>query len=405
MPTFELLATGEELMSGALVDTNTAWLSQELCALGLEPGRFVTVGDVPADIVAALRESAGRAAVVVVTGGLGPTSDDWSREAAAEAFGLTLYQDDVAWAQVQDRYRSRGREPTALCHKQATFPVTSTILENRWGTAPGFSMEANGTLFFFLPGVPFEMKAMYAHHLTPTLQARFALAPRQTVVLRCIGLPESQAAAQMEGFDHPGVVIGYRAAMPEVHVKLHIAPGADADAAVVDAQRRLGTRVFGVNCGPLAEVMGERLRARGETIATAESCTAGRLAAALTARAGASDYMIGGAVVYANAEKVRQCGVDPDTLNAHGAVSEAVARQLAEGIRARVGTTWGLATTGIAGPGGGTPEKPVGTVHIAVAGPTGTLHRALLLPGDRERVMAFTVGLALDLLRKAMGPT
>ena len=167
-------------------------------------------------------------------------------------------------------------------------------------------------------------------------------------------------------------------------------------------RERLGDVIFGVDCGSLAEVIGQHLRRRQETVALAESCTAGRISAAIGAIPGASDYLLGGGVVYANAEKVRQCGVDPALLAEHGAVSEAVARAMAEGIRARTGASWGLASTGIAGPTGGTPEKPVGTVHLALAGASGTVHRKLHLPFDRERVLTFTVGGALDVLRRAI---
>jgi nicotinamide-nucleotide amidase len=405
MPRFEVVSQGEELLSGSTVDTNAGWICHELAQLGLEPGRVAVVGDVLTDIRDVLAEAAARAPLVVCTGGLGPTSDDLTSEAAALAFGQDTELKEDALAQIVERYRSRRREMPPANRKQAVLPVRAKVLENRLGTAPGFSMEEEGSLLFFLPGVPFEMKAMLQEHVIPAARARFGIPPRRTVVLRCMGIPESVAAQKMEGFEREGIVVGYRASLPEVHVKLHLAPGIDAAPLIADVRARLGDVIFGVDCGPLAEVVGQHLRRRGETVATAESCTAGRIAAGLGAIPGASDYLLGGAIVYANAEKVRQCGVDPDVIATHGAVSEPVARALAEGIRTRIGSTWAIGVTGIAGPTGGTPEKPVGTVHLAIAGPSGTTHRRVQLPYDRERVLLFSVGAALDLLRRAIEAT
>lgn len=401
MPHFDVVSQGEELVSGALVDTNAAAICRELGALGFEPGRITVVGDSLADIRDVLREAAARSEVVVCTGGLGPTSDDLTSEAAAAAFGLEIAENPLALEQIVALYSARRRPMPPANRKQALVPVGATILENRLGTAPGFALSVP-SLLFFLPGPPFEMEAMLREHVLPAIRERFALPPRRTALLRCIGIAESVAAEKMEGFARPGVVIGYRAALPEIHVKLHLDPGIAEEPLVAEARERLGDVVFGVNCGPLAQVVGEALARRGETVAVAESCTAGRLAAAITAVPGASAWFPGGALVYANAEKIRQCGVDPAVLEAEGAVSEAVARQLAEGVRARVGATWGLAITGIAGPGGGTPSKPVGTTHFALAGPEGTRHRRFHLPFDRERNLSFSVGAALDLLRRAL---
>lgn len=398
---FDIVSQGEELVSGQGVDTNAAWLCAELGALGLRPGRITVVGDTQAEIEDVLREAAGRAQVVVCTGGLGPTSDDLTRDAAAKAFGMPLFESAEALLQVEALYRSRGREMPVKNRVQALLPTGATLLENQWGTAPGFRVDTQGCSLFFLPGVPHEMKGMAKEHVLPQILARFALPPRRTVFLRCVGLAESIAAERMDGFERPGVVVGYRASFPEVQVKLHLEPGVEADALIADARQRLGDYVFGVDTGNLAEVVGGMLRARGETVATAESCTAGRITAMLTEIAGSSDYVLGGAVVYSNEEKTRQAGVDPALIAAHGAVSEEVARALAEGIRARTGATWGIGITGVAGPGGGSAEKPVGTVHMAVAGAE-TVHRKWRFPYDRPRNLQASAAMALDLLRRAM---
>jgi nicotinamide-nucleotide amidase len=407
---FDVISQGEEIVSGVVVDTNASAICRELGALGLVPARITTVGDTFADIRDVITEAARRSVVVVCTGGLGPTTDDLTSEAAAAAFGLGIEENPVALAQIVERYASRKRPMPPTNRKQAVLPIGATVLENRLGTAPGFCIDtariagasSPGTLLFFLPGPPFEMNAMLKEHVIPAVLERFSIPKRRTVVLRCIGIAESVAGEKMAGFERPGVTIGYRAALPEIHVKLHLEEGVDAGPLIAEARERLGDVVFGVDTGPLAEVIGRALAARGETLAVAESCTSGRLAAAITAIPGASEWFLGGALVYSNAEKVRQCGVSEQTLAAHGAVSEATARELADGLRARMGASWVLSVTGIAGPGGGTPEKPVGTVHFALAGPGGTRHRHVRLPYDRDRNLAFSVGTALDLLRRTL---
>jgi len=405
MTRFDIVSQGEELTSGSTVDTNAAWIAAELRPLGLEVARVSVVGDDLDDIRTVLFEAAARSPVVICTGGLGPTTDDLTTEAAGLAFRRVLYEDATALEQVESRYRSRNRVMPPANRKQAVLPVGAVILENHWGTAPGYRLDVEGASLFFLPGVPSEMKKMFAAYILPDLTQRFAIPPRRTILLRCLGLPESEADQRMEGFARPGVTVGYRAHLPEIHVKLHVEPGVAVDELIAEARARLGDFVFTVDGGPIAEVVGTLLNARGATVATAESCTGGRIGAALTAVAGSSEYYLGGAVVYSNAEKTRQCGVPADLIEAEGAVSEPVARALAEGIRERVGSTYGIGVTGIAGPGGGTPEKPVGTVHIAVAGPDGITHRRLRLPFDRERVQSMSAALAMDLLRRRLDGT
>ncbi len=402
MVRFEIISQGEELVSGTTSDTNATFMCAAFKERGFTPGRITVVGDELAGIRDALAEAVRRVPVVVCTGGLGPTSDDLTTEAAGLAFGLAIAEHPVALAQVKARYASRNRPMPPANQKQAILPAGATLLENHWGTAPGYRLDVSGTVVYFLPGVPSEMRRMFDTYVLPDLALRYTLPPRRTIVFRCVGLPESEAAQRMDGVERPGVTVGYRASLPEIHVKLHLDDGVDAAPVVAETRARLGEFVFTVDGGSLAEVVGKRLAARGETVATAESCTAGRIAADLTTIAGASAWFIGGAVVYANSEKMRQCGVSTVMLAEDGAVSEAVARALAEGIRTRSGASWGIAATGIAGPDGGTKEKPVGTVHIAVAGGSGTWHRRLQLPFDRARNLQMTTALALDLLRRQL---
>ncbi len=410
----EILSQGDEIVQGLTVDSNAAEIAQAVTSLGLPVGRHGSVGDDPAAIAALLFEASERATEIICTGGLGPTDDDHTADAAALAFGRPLVEDPSALAQVRARYSAFGKDLDVTGRRQARIPAGARVLENRWGTAPGFVLEAWPARLWFLPGVPREMRKMLAHHVLPALEARY---PGGTlgrlVTVRCIGLAESRAQLRLRGMTVPGVRIGFRAELPEVQVKLRFDRSVEPEAVdlyVAEVLVRLGSAVFVVedsavpgSGGSIEEVVGRALLAKGETVATAESCTAGRLAAALTRKPGSSAWMLEGAVVYSNEAKERLGGVPHDLLVEHGAVSEPVARALAEGIRDCSGATWGLATTGIAGPSGGSEEKPVGTVHVAVAGPDGTHHRQLRLPGARVQVMQRAVAGVLMLLWRQLG--
>jgi len=400
-----LLAQGNELTTGQTVDTNSNWIAGQLFDLGIEVTRIITVPDDLDQLVEVLADAARRAPIVISTGGLGPTRDDLTADAVSRAFDRPLALDDTAMAQVVARYRSMGRVMPEINRKQAVLPAGSTVLENRWGTAPGFSVQVDGTHMFFLPGVPREMRKLMEHAVLPRLHAAFALEPPRRRIVRVIGLGESDIETRLTGLEVPGMQVGFRTKMPENQVKLRFdrsVTEAAIEDAIAQVRARIGWRAFGVDTGDLGEVVGQELAARGQTVALAESCTAGRVAAWLGQTPGASRYLIEGAVVYANAAKMRACAVPEQMLIDHGAVSEPVARQLAEGIRQRAETTWGVGITGIAGPGGATPDKPVGTVHIAVAGPTGVHHRRLRLPGDRSRVQSLSAAAALAMLFRSV---
>lgn len=403
-----LLAQGNELTTGLTVDTNSNWLAGRLWELGIEVRRVITAPDRLEDLVEILSQAAALAPIVVSTGGLGPTRDDLTNEAAARAFGRPLHLDEVALAQVKARFEAFKRPMVDANRKQALLPEGATVLENLWGTAPGFAVDApSGARLYFLPGVPREMKPMFDAHVAPDILRRGEIQAPTTVTLRVLGVPESVLEERMRGLELPGLEIGFRTMLPENHVKLRFEPQVGAEArglAVARARALIGWRAFGVDTGDLAHVVGQALAGRGDTLALAESCTAGRLAAWVASVPGASRYLLEGAVVYSDEAKVRTCGVDEADLRAHGAVSEVVARQLARGIRARAGATWGLGITGIAGPGGGTPEKPVGTVHVALAGREGDVaHRAYHFPGDRERVQLLSAAAALAQLWREVG--
>ena len=295
--------------------------------------------------------------------------------------------------------------------KQAWLPRGCTRLDNDWGTAPAFAVEQGACTLVFLPGVPREMKALWAHRVLPLVSARFDLKPGLLVTLLTTGIGESNLQERIGHYTEPGVVLSYRTRLPENHIKLRFAPGTSTErieAVLAAMHERIGSPVFAVERpgqegGSLPATVASLLTQAEQTLSVAESCTGGLVASQLTTLPGASAWFIEGAVTYANAAKVRTLGVSQATLDEHGAVSQPVAEQMAAGMRERTGTTWALATTGIAGPGGGTAAKPVGTVHIALAGPDGrNHHRQVHLGGDRTRIQALTAGAALDLLRRAL---
>ncbi len=409
MPTVAIISQGDEVLTGQTVDTNAAWLSEQATALGLTVVRHLTLGDDLSALTEGLRQAAALADVVLCTGGLGPTTDDLTAEAVALAFDAPLALDAQALEQIEAMYRRFRRAMPEANRKQAMLPSGSTRIDNPWGTAPGFHLRAAASWLFCMPGVPFEMKKMFRASVVPALAASLSLQPRRQIVLHTTGQGESNLQQLLTGLSHPGVTLSYRAMVGHNQVKLIASPelpDAELAAFADEATARLGTCVFArtapgdAHFPTLVSTLAERLAEAGHTLATAESCTGGQLAAACTSLSGSSTWFLEGAVTYSNAAKVRQLGVQPATLEAVGAVSEAVARQMAEGMRARSGATFALSTTGIAGPTGGTGAKPVGTVHIALAGPAGTAHQALHLPGDRAAIQRRTVAAALDLLRR-----
>jgi nicotinamide-nucleotide amidase len=410
----ELLVTGDEIVRGAVVDTNSGWLLQRLTLAGVRVRRVVAVGDVREDLFAALQEGARRSELLVISGGLGPTSDDLTAEIAAEAAGVGLRRDEASLARLHARWAARGRTlpPPPAVERQAMVPEGAEALANDEGTAPGFRLRLGGADCFFFAGVPREFRHLCERHLLPAVAARRGVA-LATRTLRCFGLTESELDARLLAFaTGRGLRLGLRAAFPEAWATLAAegaTPEAAAgmlDSAVQDAQTLLEDACFSTRGESLAEVVGRLCVAGGATLAVAESCTGGLLGAALTAVAGSSRYFLGGALTYANEEKTRQLGVPPALLAEVGAVSGEVASAMAEGIRARTSATHALAITGVAGPGGGSAEKPVGTVWIGLAGPGGSSAVPYRFARtSRDDIRAASVAAALDLLRRELqGP-
>ena len=393
-----IISTGEELLTGETTDTNSAWIAENLWAAGIDVVCMLTVGDRLQDLHWALEQATAQASVVFMTGGLGPTVDDRTSEVIGQWMGDSLVLHDDALAQISDRYAARGRPLNDANRKQAWLPSTAQLLENRWGTAPGFMVSKDGVRVFCFPGVPLEMKKMFGVHALPVLHPG---AGPQLVRIRTFGCAESRLSEMLDGVDLGSASLGFRAHIPEVQVKLRFPPETATShvSDVVDRVHQVLHRwTYNIDGGDLAETVVSELKQAGETLCLAESCTAGMTAAWLADVPGSSAVLDRGIVSYSNQAKMDLLGVSEETLSVHGAVSEPVARQMALGAREMADTTWGLSLTGIAGPGGGSDAKPVGTVHIAVAGPMGVVHQHAVIPGARAQVRKRAAGAVLSLL-------
>lgn len=420
-----LLTIGDELLSGDIVDRHKAWLGQRCRALGVEVIGARSVRDREGEIVAAMHAAATEAEICLISGGLGPTSDDLTIPSAAKAAGVELVRNQELADRLEAFFSSRGRALVEANLKQADLPAGATILANPIGTAAGFALELKapgsdqGCWLYAMPGVPRELHQMMREQVEPRLRERFELRPVARRVYRALGRGESsvqeavnavidQARARSKGL--AAMFVHYRARYPEVSLILEATPDAQGNAASpeelasLDAPLReaVGPALYAIGDdeGPpeLAPLLVQTLSERGLTLATAESCTGGGVGEAITAVPGSSSVFLGGVIAYANAVKTAQLGVPAEILEAHGAVSEPVARAMAEGARRVMSSDLAVATTGVAGPSGGSKDKPVGTVDVAVAGPKGTHYKRLRLFGKRETVRRATVQWALKLV-------
>lgn len=409
----EILCVGTELLLGNILNGNARWLAEQLATLGVPHHRQLVVGDNRERLIAAVREAAGRCRLLITTGGLGPTPDDLTTEAIAAAFDTPLEEDPEAWADIQAKLAQRGRTPSPSVRRQALIPRGASLLPNPTGTAPGviWSPRPGFTVMTF-PGVPSEMQAMWRQTAAPWLrQTDVPVGVFASRMLRFWGVAESALAEQVAdllALENP-TVAPYAGSG---EVKLRLTARADDEAAArallapveAEIRARTGAHYYGTDDDSLASVLLAALRRRGETLAVAESCTGGGLGAALAAVPGASDVFLGGVISYANSLKRGLLGVPAELLERHGAVSDPVACAMAEGARRISGSTWALAVTGIAGPGGGSDAKPVGLVHIALSGPDGTDSTAVRFGSSRGRawIQTLTVGEALDRLRRRL---
>jgi nicotinamide-nucleotide amidase len=408
----EVLTIGDELLLGFTIDTNGAHLARELAALGIEVPRRVTVRDDAGEIASAVREALDRTGAVVTTGGLGPTSDDHSKAAVAALFGREMRLDEAHLAWMEERWRTRFNRPLPASNRaQALVPDGARVLKNNHGSAPGIWLEdEHGRWVAMLPGVPREMRGMLADTLLPLLRARAGDTVVRSRTLRTTGVAESLLADWIGAMDSgfPGLDLAYLPGVDGVDLRLTSRgrSAAEAERALEEAsgrlRERIGLAVYGEDDTDLAAVVLDLCRARRLHVAVGESCTGGLVGARLTAVAGSSDVVRGGVVAYHNDVKVALLGVDPVDLATHGAVSEPLVRQMASGARQATSAEIGLGVTGIAGPSGGTPDKPVGTVWIAADVEGEVRSVGLRLWGDRDEIRRRAAQAVLDLVRRAL---
>ncbi|MEE4358706.1 MAG: competence/damage-inducible protein A [Desulfococcaceae bacterium] len=406
----EILSTGDEIRSGSLVDSNSAWLSRKLEERGITVSRHSCVGDDIPMLVSVFREIGARAHIAMVTGGLGPTTDDLSAEAAGKAAGLPLLLNETALCTVRKYFSSRNREMPASNRKQAMLPRGADMLPNSAGTAPGFAMQIGKCRFFFMPGVPSEMRRMFREQVLPRLEEMQGdnREIHQIQSISTFGMPESAVGELVKDLPDifPHIRLGLRAKFPEIQIRLYgrhdsrVRLQKEMEAAQTWVREKMGTRVFSGRGESMEAVVGRLLREKNATLALAESCTGGLIASRITDVAGSSEYFLFSAVTYSNEAKMRVLGVKSETLEQYGAVSEETVKEMAEGAGKLADADYGIATSGIAGPDGGSEEKPVGTLCVGLAGPDGIKSfRFLMKFADRSMNKSMFAMKALDLLR------
>jgi nicotinamide-nucleotide amidase len=404
----EMICTGEEVLSGQIVDTNAAWFANAMMDIGVETQHRVTVGDRLEDLVAVFRERSHHADVILVNGGLGPTSDDMSAQAMALAKGETLVE-NAQWRQtLEDWFSRHNREMPKSNLKQAMLPESAIMVDNPVGTACGFRVKLNRAWLFFTPGVPSELKHMVHEQFIPFIKSEFSLDNQSSIKkLLTLGQGESAIGDVLSELLLPeGISFGYRSFMPYIEVKI-FARGQKAinqlDSLTMQVKQALGAVVVAEDKPSLAAEIHSRLFQSGFSLSVAESCTGGMIASQLIDFPGSSSYFQHGLVTYSNESKVKVLGVAPQILDDHGAVSIATVEAMAKGARQLLDSDFALATSGIAGPDGGTEEKPVGTVAIALVTKYGVYSQMVKLPRrSRELVRSLTTAIALDMLRRAL---
>ena len=405
-----ILTIGDEILIGQTIDTNSAWMGRALNDTGAEVRQIISLSDTYADIIAALEGAVGAADVVLLTGGLGPTKDDITKKALADFLGVDMYFDEPTWTRIQRLFAQWGRPTTDAHREQCYMPVGTKILPNKMGTAPGMWFEHRDTVLVSMPGVPYEMKYLMTHEVLPRLAARF---PSVTAIahrtLLTIGEGESRIAERIQQFENDlpeHISLAYLPNLGQVRVRL---TGRGEDAAALDQQldakraeleAQLSDLVYGYDEDSIEHHVQALFVARGLSFGTAESCTGGNVAARLVTVPGSSRYFGGGVVAYSNRLKQQLLDVPADTLETEGAVSEATVRSMAENGVRRLGLDVVLGISGIAGPGGGTESKPVGTIWMAVSNGKTTQTRLLRAGKDREKNIQYATNHALNLVRQ-----
>lgn len=406
----EIIAVGSEMLTQPKVDTNSLWLADQLSLLGVELTRKCVIGDDRDRLADAVRTALDRTPIVIVTGGLGPTEDDVTREAVAQALIRRLLLSDSVLKGIEDRFARFGRKMAEINRRQAFLIEGSEILENPNGTAPGQWIDLPGKMLMLLPGPPGELKPMFENHCMQRLRDRLPPRHLRTRFFRVAGMGESDVDQLIAPAytPYPSVATTILASIGDIQVLLRAfsAVPEEAEALVDEVGRKiedlLGERIYSSDGSPLEIVLGRMLREKRATLAVAESCTGGMLGARITQAAGSSEYFLGGFQVYGKAMKTRLLGLDDRLVEQYGVVSEEVAKAMAESARDRTGATYALSVTGEAGPESSSPGIEPGTVWIGVAGPEGVKAKMIRMPGDRERVRKFAVQTALNLLRLSL---
>ncbi len=405
----EIITIGDEILYGQILDTNTQWISLELDKIGIKTVRKSSVGDQREEIVQILEEANKRADIVFITGGLGPTKDDLTKKILADFFNCPLAYHPEALTDVTDFFAKRGRELSDINRDQALLPTKCTFIPNKQGTAPAMWFNEQDTVWISMPGVPFEMKAIMETEVLPRIATHFQLPVIVHQIRKVVGIGESYLSDLIQDWELQLPVHLKLAYLPSLGiVKLRLTGFGkdkaqlhqDIEAEFEKVMPLIKGFVFGREKDELASVVGQLLVSNHATLAVAESCTGGYLAHQFTQHAGSSTYFQGGIISYANAVKVDQLGVSQEILDLDGAVSETCVKAMAAGARKHLGTTYALATSGIAGPDGGTEEKPVGTIWIALAHPSGVIARKLTQGGTRIQNIHLSSLTAINLLRR-----
>jgi len=406
----EIITIGDEILIGQIVDTNSAWIGEQFNMNGIEIIQITSVRDNHEHIKEALQSAESRVDLVVITGGLGPTKDDITKKVLCDYFNTELVFHQPTLDHIIDRFNLRGIDINKLNRDQALLPASCTILPNKLGTAPGMWFEQNDTIFVSMPGVPFEMKYIVEYELLPRLRetGKTKAIYHKTVLTQ--GLPESMLAERIAGWEDAlpaHIKLAYLPNPMAVRLRLTARGGEvevlkkDVEAEIEKLKPLISENIFGYNNETLAEVSGRLLLKGGKTLAVAESCTGGYVSHLVTLTPGCSDYYKGSVTAYSNEIKEKVLGVNPETLNHFGAVSEEVALEMAVGVKKALKAEYAISTTGIAGPTGGTPDKPVGTVWIGVSGPNRTFAKKYVFVGDhRERNIVRSAQTALQMLRR-----
>ena len=405
----EIITIGDEILIGQIIDTNSAWMARQLNNLGAKVERIVTISDKVDEIKSTLLEAENRSDIVLITGGLGPTKDDVTKKAFAEYFncGYTFHPEIAEHiAKLFERF---GKEMSELNRLQAEIPSAAEPLQNNQGTAPGMWFERNDTIFVSMAGVPYEMKGLMTEYVLPRIKEKFNLPPIVHKTVLTMGMGESWLSERIADWEDAlpnDIKLAYLPSPGRVRLRLS-AFGTDEKKLKEDLEIEVKKLVdiipeliFGYDNDTIESVVGNLLREHGKTVSTAESCTGGLISHKLTSISGSSDYFLGSVISYANEVKMESLGVSKQSMIDFGAVSEEVVVQMAEGVRKRMKTDYAISVSGIAGPNGGTEEKPVGTVWIAIAGPNGTVAKKNQFGFNRARNIEISANAALNLLRK-----